>query len=76
MDRKLFLKNGAILAGASLLPIDSVFSQSVQEGGMDKLTDAQGNFAQQPLPYAKNYWKTAICIPFSTCPVELLPGPE
>jgi len=55
MNRKLFLQNGAILAGASLLPIDSMFAQSIQESGMDKLTDAQGNFAQQPLPYAKNF---------------------
>jgi Fe-Mn family superoxide dismutase len=55
MDRKLFLKNSAILAGTSLLPINSVFSQSVQEGGIDMLTDSQGNFAQQPLPYSKNF---------------------
>src|SRR5690349_3683659 len=55
MNRKLFLQNSAILAGASLLPVDSVFSQSVQEGGVDRLTDAQGNFAQLPLPYAKNF---------------------
>src|ERR1041385_5023208 len=55
MNRKLFLQNSAILAGASLLPIESVFAQSVQTAGIDKLTDEQGNFIQQSLPYAKNF---------------------
>ncbi|MBI1770648.1 MAG: superoxide dismutase [Bacteroidetes bacterium] len=55
MNRKIFLQNSLLLGGASLLPIDSVFSQSIQESGMDKLTDDQGNFIQQPLPYNKNF---------------------
>ena len=55
MDRKIFLQNSLLLSGASLLPIDSVLAQSVQETGMDKLTDDQGNFIQQPLPYNKNF---------------------
>ncbi len=55
MNRKIFLQNSLMLGGASLLPIDSVFSQSVKESHMDKLTDDQGNFIQQPLPYNKNF---------------------
>ncbi len=55
MNRKIFLQNSLMLGGASLLPIDSVFSQSVKESHMDKLTDEQGNFIQQPLPYNKNF---------------------
>jgi Fe-Mn family superoxide dismutase len=55
MNRKIFLQNSLLLSGASLLPIDSILAQSVQENDMDKLTDEQGNFIQQPLPYAKNF---------------------
>src|SRR5258706_9255165 len=55
MNRKIFLQNSLMLGGASLLPIDSVFSQSVKESHTDKLTDEQGNFIQQPLPYNKNF---------------------
>lgn len=55
MDRKTFLQNSAIMGGAGLLPINSVFSQGVKETGMDKLADDQGNFIQQPLPYNKNF---------------------
>src|SRR5258707_4218200 len=55
MNRKIFLQNSLMLGGASLLPIDSVFSQGVAESGIDKLTDDQGNFFQQPLPYNKNF---------------------
>lgn len=55
MDRKLFLKNTAILTGASILPATSVFAQNVQNNGLDKLTDASGNFAQLALPYNDNF---------------------
>ena len=55
MDRKLFLQNSAILAGATILPTASAFSQNLDSNGMDKLTDANGNFIQQPLPYAENF---------------------
>ena len=55
MDRKDFLKNSAILGGATILPINSVFSQSVNEGGIDKLIDGNGNFIQKPLPYNKTF---------------------
>ena len=55
MNRKDFLQNSLILSGASLLPNNSVFAASVTEGGIDKLTDANGNFALQALPYAENF---------------------
>ena len=55
MDRKLFLQNSAILAGASLLPTASAFSRNLEINGMDRLTDANGNFVQQSLPYSENF---------------------
>lgn len=55
MNRKDFLTASTILGGASLLPTNSVFSQSLQQTGMDKLTDKDGNFALQPLPYNENF---------------------
>ncbi len=60
MNRKLFLQNSLVLGGASLLPINSVFSQSVKESGMDKLTDKDGNFALQPLPYAESFLEPSM----------------
>ncbi len=55
MDRKLFLQNAAILTGATILPAESVFAQNLAGNGIDQLTDANGNFIQQPLPYAENF---------------------
>lgn len=55
MDRIQFIQNSLILGGASLLPVDSHFASSVTEGGIDKLTDKEGNFIQQTLPYAENF---------------------
>ncbi|HEX5171785.1 MAG TPA: superoxide dismutase [Cyclobacteriaceae bacterium] len=55
MNRKEFVRATAIIGGASILPPNSVFSQSLQQSGMDKLTDANGNFALQPLPYNENF---------------------
>lgn len=52
MERKKFL---TILGGATLLPTTSSFAQSLQNSGMDKLTDADGNFALQALPYNENF---------------------
>ncbi len=55
MNRKLFLKNATILTGASILPVSSVFAQNVQNNGLDKLTDDNGNFIQSALPYNDNF---------------------
>lgn len=51
MDRKEFLTTGAILTGATILPTNSVFSEIANNNGIDKLTDENGNFIHQPLPY-------------------------
>lgn len=55
MNRKEFLQNSLILSGAGVLPVNSVFSASINESGMDKLVDANGNFIQQSLPYPENH---------------------
>ncbi|MBV6442644.1 MAG: Superoxide dismutase [Fe-Zn] 1 [Saprospiraceae bacterium] len=55
MNRKDFFKTSAILGGATLLPNNSVFSQNLAENGIDKLVDADGNFALQPLPYTETF---------------------
>ncbi|WP_113663401.1 superoxide dismutase [Pedobacter nanyangensis] len=55
MKRNEFLKTSAILGGASLLPVNSVFSNSLNENGMDKLVDANGNFIHLSLPYQQNF---------------------
>lgn len=55
MNRKDFFKTSAILGGATLLPNNSVFAQNLAENGMDKLVDADGNFALQPLPYTETF---------------------
>jgi superoxide dismutase, Fe-Mn family len=60
MKRNEFLKSSVILGGASLLPTNSVFSQSLKEGGLDKLTDADGNFALQPLPYSETFLEPSM----------------
>ncbi|TCJ12106.1 superoxide dismutase [Flaviaesturariibacter flavus] len=56
MDRKAFLQNASILAGASILPASSVFAHPFEPGGggLDRLTDAQGNFILNPLPYSES----------------------
>ena len=55
MDRKDFLRNSAILSGATILPTNNVFSQNVTENGIDKLVDKNGNFIQKSLPYNKTF---------------------
>src|SRR6266478_9365461 len=55
MDRKKFLQNSLILGGATLLPSNSLFAASLSDAGNDKLVDAEGNFIQQPLPFAENF---------------------
>lgn len=60
MNRKSFMQSGLILGGASLLPANAAFSQSLQQSGMDKLTDKDGNFALQPLPYNENFLEPSM----------------
>ena len=60
MNRKNFIKNAAIIGSSSLLPANSVFAAGLQQSGMDKLVDADGNFALQPLPYAETFLEPAM----------------
>ncbi len=55
MNRKKFLSATGILAATSILPTTSVLAQHYDENGLDKLTDAEGNFVHLPLPYNKNF---------------------
>ena len=55
MDRKEFLTTSAILAGATILPSNSVFAENINNNGIDKLTDKDRNFIHQPLPYNTDY---------------------
>jgi Fe-Mn family superoxide dismutase len=60
MNRNNFLKTSAIITGATLLPSTNVFSQSLQQTGLDKLTDKDGNFALQSLPYNENFLEPSM----------------
>jgi Fe-Mn family superoxide dismutase len=60
MNRNDFLKTSAIMTGATLLPSNNVFSQSLQQTGLDRLTDRDGNFALQPLPYNENFLEPSM----------------
>jgi len=51
MDRKEFIATSSILAGATILPTNSVFADNVNNNGIDRLTDENGIFVHQPLPY-------------------------
>jgi Fe-Mn family superoxide dismutase len=55
MKRTEFLKSSAILTAVGMLADNDVFAQGVKESGMDRLTDADGNFALQPLPYNETF---------------------
>ena len=55
MDRKEFITTSAILAGATILPSNSVFAENINNNGIDKLTDENGNFIHQLLPYNTDY---------------------
>lgn len=60
MDRKDFLRNSLIIGGTAILPTNSLLAQSIQENGIDKLVDANGNFIQQPLPYPFNHLEPSM----------------
>src|SRR6516164_10567809 len=60
MDRKNFLKTTAIVSAASLLPADSLFAANLEQNGIDKLVDQNGNFFQQPLPYSQNFLEPSM----------------
>lgn len=55
MNRKQFFQNSLIVGGTTLLPTNSLFAEAAVHGGFDKLTDGEGNFTLQPLPYSENF---------------------
>jgi superoxide dismutase, Fe-Mn family len=55
MNRKHFLKAGSMAGAATLLNAGNAFANNLTNNAIDKLVDANGNFVQQPLPYAENF---------------------
>lgn len=55
MKRTDFIKSSIIIGGAAILPTNSPFAASVEENGMDKLVDENGNFIHLPLPYTHTF---------------------
>lgn len=55
MDRKDFLRIGALTSAATIIGTNNAFSQNLTVNNIDKLVDANGNFVQQPLPYTENH---------------------
>ena len=55
MDRKDFLKAGALAGVATILTPTNAFAQNLTNNTIDKLVDKDGNFIQQPLPYSENF---------------------
>jgi Fe-Mn family superoxide dismutase len=60
MNRKDFIQNSLILGGATLLPSNSALAATISEGGLDKLTDDNGNFIQAALPYSENFLEPSM----------------
>lgn len=55
MNRKQFIQGSLIMGGAAILPSNSVFAASVNDGKIDQLVDQDGNFSLQALPYSENF---------------------
>ena len=55
MDRKIFLKSGALAGAAALLNTNNTFAKNLTNNNIDKLVDANGNYIQQALPYNENF---------------------
>ncbi|MBS1513060.1 MAG: superoxide dismutase [Bacteroidetes bacterium] len=55
MDRKKFLKAGALAGAATLISTPNAFAQNLVDNDIDKLVDANGNYILQPLPYTENF---------------------
>ena len=55
MDRKKFLRSGALAGTATLLSTTNAFAQNLADNPIDKLVDANGNYIQQALPYSENF---------------------
>jgi superoxide dismutase, Fe-Mn family len=55
MNRKDFLKSGALAGAATLMATNSAFAKTLTDNPIDKLVDANGNYIQQALPYAEGF---------------------
>jgi len=55
MKREEFIKNSILVGGAVALVASNSFSKNLTENGIDKLTDKDGNYILNPLPYNKNF---------------------
>ncbi|MGC4100014.1 superoxide dismutase [Ferruginibacter sp.] len=55
MNRKKFLKAGALAGAAALIDTQNAFSKNLVDNDIDKLVDANGNYVLQPLPYTENF---------------------
>jgi len=55
MNRKEFLKSGALIGAASIISSNNSFAQNLVSNNIDKLADANGNFIQQALPYNESF---------------------
>jgi Fe-Mn family superoxide dismutase len=55
MERKDFLKSSLIIGSGSIIGSTKAFSQNLTNNEIDKLADANGNYIQQPLPYAESF---------------------
>jgi Fe-Mn family superoxide dismutase len=60
MDRKEFLKTATILGAATLLPSNSLLAANLNENGIDKIVDENGNFMQAPLPYSQGFLEPSM----------------
>ena len=55
MNRKDFLRSGALISAASIVGNQNAFSQNLTNNTIDKLVDNNGNYLQQALPYSENF---------------------
>jgi Fe-Mn family superoxide dismutase len=55
MDRKQFLKAGTLAGAGSLIITENAFAKNAVDNDIDKLTDANGNYILQALPYNENF---------------------
>ncbi|MBX9734386.1 MAG: superoxide dismutase [Chitinophagaceae bacterium] len=55
MKREDFLKIGAMSGLSTVLTANQAFGRNLTDNTIDKLVDINGNFIQQPLPYAENF---------------------
>ena len=55
MNRKDFLKSGALIGAAAIVGSNNAFAQNLTNNNIDKLADTNGNFIQQPLPFSESF---------------------